>query len=207
MSTQQIADSSKLGVLTSPHTPLLSTLVAVVLGASFIEFNELLFPPKLASLHFWALFVVYYAAFSVWFGIATMSRTRPFKDTFLSRIWLLMGTLLLVVLLALMYFATRATESFLLYIWGWVIAFIFVELSYIFRYLDNRLPEPIKLGAIFLVISTVTAIAYSIWVLSFPPIPDMANWVFVFVAFATFVSYRLSIRLTHAWQLTPSDQQ
>jgi len=52
MSTQQIADSSSLGFIASPQAPLISTFIAVILGASLIEFNELLFPPQITSLSF-----------------------------------------------------------------------------------------------------------------------------------------------------------
>ena len=207
MSTQQITESSKPGLLATPQAPLFTTFIAIVLGTSFIEFNEFLFPPKMASLNFWALFAVYYAAFSFWFGTATMSRVRPFRDTFISRSWLLMAILAYISFLALMYFATRATDSFLVYMWGWVIVFVFWELCYIIRYLDLHLPEPIRLCAIFASIATVTAIAYSIWVLAFPPVPDIANWVFVFVVFATIVSYRQLLRVSQPWQPMPTEQQ
>lgn len=207
MSTQQIVDSSRPGVISSPQAPLFTTLVAIVLGTSFVEFNEFLFPPKITSLTFWALFAVYYTAFSVWFGSSTMSKVRPFKDTFLSRFWLLMGVLAFISLLALMYFATRATDSFLLYMWGWVIVFIFLELSYIFRYLDTRLPEPIGFSGIFGLLSLMAATAYSIWALLFPPVPTIANWVFVFIAFAIIVSFRQLLRVRHVWQPVPSKQQ
>jgi hypothetical protein len=206
MSTQQIAESSRPGVVSSPQAPLYTTFVAIVLGTSFVEFNEFLFPPKLSSLNFWALLAVYYAAFSVWFGTSTMSRARPFLDNFLSRVWLLMGVIAFISFLALMYFATKATDSYLQYMWGWVIAFIFLELGYIFRHLDTRLPEPIGLGATFTLIAVVSAIAYSVWVLVFPPIPIIANWVFVFASFATIVSFRTLVRARRTWQPVPVEQ-
>ncbi len=205
MSTQQVAESSK-GLLTTPQAPLVSTFIAVILGASLIEFNELLFPPKVTSLNFWALVAAYYGAITSWFRISTMSRHHPYTDTFLARFWLLMLILALVSLLALMYFATRATDSFLVYMWGWVIVFVFLELCYIVRHLDIHLPEPIGLCAIFTLIAIVTAIAYSIWVLAFPPVPDIANWVFIFAAFATIVSFRQLLRARHYWPPTPNDQ-
>ena len=86
MSTQQIADTSRPGIISSPQAPLFATFIAIVLGTSLLEFNEFLFSPKITSIKFWALLAVYYAAFSGWFGSATMSRGRPFKDTFLSRL-------------------------------------------------------------------------------------------------------------------------
>jgi len=207
MSTQQIADSSRPGVLTSPQAPLLSTLIAVVLGASLIEFNELLFPPKITSPNFWAILAVYYTAFSLWFGITTMSRARPYKDTFISRLWLLMGIFILISLLALMYFATRITDFLAWYMWGWVITFFFFWMSYVFRYIDLRLPEPIGLCGIFGLLALIAATAYSIWALLFPPVPTVASWAFVFTAFAIIVSFRQLLRVKHAWQPVASEQQ
>jgi hypothetical protein len=117
-----------------------------------------------------------------------------------------MGILVMVSFLAIMYFATSAADSFLLYMWGWVIAYIFWELCYIFRYLDTRLPEPIGLCAIFTSIAIALAIAYNIWVVAFPPVPHTANWLFIFAAFATIVSFRQSLRVRHAWQPIPTEQ-
>ena len=206
MSTQQVADSSRPGLVVLPQAPLFTTFIAIVLGTSLLEFNEFLFPPKLASIQFWALLAPYYGAFSSWFGTVTMSRGRPFKDTFLSRLWLLSGVLVIISLLALMYLATRAADSFLLYMWGWVFPFLFWELTYIFRYLDTRLPEPIGLCTLFTSIAIVVAIVYTILVSAFIHIPDIANWVFIFVAFATIVSFRQLLRVRHAWQPVPVEQ-
>ena len=51
MSTESNPGASTL-VTTSPQAPLITTFIAVILGASLIEFNEFLFPPKIASLDF-----------------------------------------------------------------------------------------------------------------------------------------------------------
>jgi len=207
MSTESNSNSSKSGILTTTQGPFVSTFIAVVVGASLIEFNELLFPPDLTSLNFWAIFAVYYTAFSLWFGIITMSRARPYKDTFISRIWLLCGVLSMITLLGLMYFATRITDFLAWYMWGWVITFFFFGMSYVLRYIDLRLPEPIGLCGIFGLLALIAAIAYSIWTLIFPPVPTVVNWVFVFIAFAIIVSFRQLLRVTHFWQPVPSMQQ
>ena len=77
MSTERNSGTSSTGVMVSPQAPLISTFVAVILGASLIEFHEFLFPPKITSISFWALVVTYYSAIATWFGISTMSRLRP----------------------------------------------------------------------------------------------------------------------------------
>ena len=200
------SNSSKSGILTTTHSPFVSTFMAVVLGASLIEFNELLYPPDVTSLNFWAIIAVYYTGFSLWFGITTMSRARPYKDTFISRLWLVCGVLGMITLLGIMYFATRITDSLTWYMWGWVIWFFFCWMSYYLRYIDLRFTEPISLGGIFGLLSLMAAIAHSIREFLFPPVPTVATWIFVFIAFAIIVSFRQLLRVTHSWQPVPVEQ-
>jgi hypothetical protein len=205
MSTEQIVARSKPGVLETPQAPLISTFVAVVLGSSLVQFNEILFPPKLTSLNFWALVAVYYGAFSTWFGITTSSRGRAYTDTFLARLWLTLGIMMLVSYVGLMFFASRATDSVICYMWGWVAVFMFYWSTSYFRYRDLHLPEPIGLCAIHGSLALIVAIAYTIWVTAFPPVPTFANWIFVFVAFIIIVSYRTLLRVKHTWQDLSND--
>jgi len=61
MSTEQLR--AQYGrFLESPQ--ILPTFFAVVLASSLVQFNEILFPPKITSLNFWAILAVYYGAFS-----------------------------------------------------------------------------------------------------------------------------------------------
>jgi hypothetical protein len=205
MSTQQVAESSKPGILATPQAPLVSTFIAVILGSSLIEFNEILFPPKVTSLNFWALIVVYYGAFATWFGIATSSRGRPYNDTPLARLWFTLGIMMLITYVALMFLAVRATDSLLYYMWGWVILFVFYWTNYYARFRDLRLPEPLGLCAIHGSLSLAAAVAYSIWATAFSPVPQAADWVFVFVAFSIIASYRSLLRVKHTWQPAPAD--
>ena len=87
MSTNQTY-SSYGRILEAPQ--LAPMFLAVVLASSLIHFNELLFPPKITSLNFWAILAVYYGAFSTWFGTATLSRGRPFSDRPIARFWLML---------------------------------------------------------------------------------------------------------------------
>jgi hypothetical protein len=205
MSTEQIVVPSKAGVLETPQAPLVSTFVAVVLGSSLIEFNEILFPPKLTSLNFWALVAVYYGAFATWFGITTSSRGRAYTDTFLARVWLMSGIMMLVSYVGLMFFAVRATDSLICFMWGWVAVFFFYWASSYFRYRDLRLPEPFGLCAIHGSLALIAAIAYSVLATAFPPVPTFANWIFLFVAFGIIASYRTLLRVRRTWQDVPND--
>ena len=205
MSTQQMPASSGR-FLESPQ--ILPTFFAVVLASSLVQFNEILFPPKITSLSFWAILAVYYGAFSTWFGTVRVSRNRPFSDSPMARLWLTLMTMVLVSYLGLMFFAARVADSPLSYMWGWVVLFIFYLSNYYFRYRDTRLPEPIGYCATFGLFVLANATAYSIWALVFPPVPDVANWVFVFVALALIVTYRqLLTGRRRAWQPLSSDQQ
>ena len=205
MSTQQLrAPYGRF--LESPQ--ILPTFFAVVLASSLVQFNEILFPPKITSLSFWAILAVYYGAFSTWFGTVAVSRNRPFSDSPVARLWLTLMTMVLVSYIGLMFFAARVADSSLIYMWGWVVLFIFYLSNYYFRYRDTRLPEPIGYCAAFGLLVFANATAYSIWSLVFPPVPDAANWVFVFVAFALIVTYRqLLTGRRRVWQPLSSDQQ
>lgn len=207
MSTESNFSASTTGIITSPQAPLISTFIAVILGASLIEFNEFLFPPKISSLNFWALITVYYGAIATWFGITTMSRYRPYKDTFMSRTWITFGIFHLTSYLALMYFATRLTDSLFAYLWCWVFLLIVTWLSILFRKMDLHLPEPLGWCGLHVLLMLAIATIYSIWTLFSHSIPTVANWVFVFVAFAIHVSYRQSARMRHAWEPVPSKQR
>jgi len=200
MNARQSPSTSPITFFASPQVNLISVFVAIVLGASLIEFNSLLFPPEVTSLSFWAILPVYYFALDAWFAIMTWGRHTPYSDKPLSRTWVSCTLLGWTSLLALMFFASRLPDSLLSYMWGLVVMFIFISLSYFFRYRDTRLPQPRGLAAKFGSLALVAATAYSIWALVFPPIPDAANWVFVFVVFGVLVSYRQLLRLRHAWQ-------
>ena len=204
MSTQQLQVPSGR-FMESPH--ILPTFFAVVLASSLVQFNEILFPPKITSLSFWAILPVYYGAFSTWFGTVRVGRTRPFSDKPMARLWLTLMTMVLVSYMGLMFLASQVTDSPLNYMWGWVILFFFYLSNYYFRARDTRLPEPIGYCAIFGLLVLANATAYSIWALFFPPVPDVANWVFVFIAFALIVTYRQFLfgRL-HAWQPVTTNQ-
>ena len=190
--------SPQVGLLTSPQGILLSLFWAIILGQSLIDYGELLFPPKLASLNFWALLIVYYGAFSAWFAVTTITRFRIYTDSALARFWLSLGILQLITYVALMRFASNVVDSFLMYMWGWVFVSFFMLSSNYFRQRDLHLPEPLRINALFFLLTVIAAVAYTIWDLAYISIPPVANWVFVFIAFANLVCYRQLLRLRHS---------
>jgi len=200
MSTEQTSTTSTAIFATSPHMNAVSIFVAVVLGSSLIEFNGLLFPPKLTSLAFWAILPCYCFAFDAWFGIIAWARYTPYLDKPISRTWIAGMFLAWTFVLAVMYFASRLPDSFLGYIWCLVVLFIVMWASYYFRHRDTNLPEPLILCAQFGSLALIAATVYSIWALAFPAVPDTVNWVFVFIVFAIMVGYRVMLRMTHVWR-------
>lgn len=179
---------------------LISILMAVVLGSTLIEFNELLFPPKVTSLNFWALFSVYWSAFASWFGIRMSTRYRPYTDSFSGRLRVIFQAMAIVTHAGLLYFASQATDSLAGYMWGWAVLFSIYMFVGFFRSRDLHLPEPLRPVGTSLLIAIVAAIAYTVWSSVFPPVPDLAIWGFVFAAFANVAVMRLFIRWQHAWR-------
>ncbi|KPJ68459.1 MAG: hypothetical protein AMJ43_00240 [Coxiella sp. DG_40] len=124
----------------------------------------------------------------------------------MSRTRVTFGILHLTLYLALMYFATRLTDSVSAYLWCWVFLYIVMWLSILIRKMDLHLPEPLGWCGLHGLLMLAFATTYSIWALFSHPIPTAANWVFVFMAFAIHFSYRQSARMRHAKEPAASDQ-
>jgi len=180
---------------------LITIFLAVVLGSSLLEFNELLFPPKIRSINFWALLLVYYCAFTVWFALRIHSRNRPHTDTPLGRARIVLESLVVINFTGLLYFSSYAAYTLIGYLWGWVAYFVLTISIMIVRGREFHFPEPLKLSIIYGSLTVATVIAYSIWTQIFPPIPDIASWGFVFVTLVNIVSFRVLIWWQHAWRL------
>ncbi|MBA7694404.1 hypothetical protein ES703_103013 [subsurface metagenome] len=179
---------------------LISILRAVVLGSTLIEFNKLLFPPKVTSVNFWALFSVYWSAFASWFVMRISTRYRPYTDSFNGRLRVIFQAMSIVTHAGLLYFASRATDSLAGYMRAWPILFSIFLTGCFFRQRDLHLPEPFKPLMVSLSIAIVAATAYTVWSSVFPPVPDVALWGFVFAAFANVAAMRLFIRWQHTWR-------
>jgi hypothetical protein len=179
---------------------LMSILMAVVLGSTIIEFSELLFPPKLISISFWALIVAYYSAFASWFGYRILIQHRPYTNSLKARARLIIECLSAVTHAGLLYLASISTYSIAEYMWGWAILYITFLGAMFFRKLDLHLPEPwlpVITGFFFAII---IASAYTIWASLFPPVPEITNWLFLFATFVNMVTMRTLIRWQHVWR-------
>jgi hypothetical protein len=203
MSTKVEASTMQQSLLYSPLMTFYTLLAAVVIGSSLLEFNELLFPPKVSSINFWALLPIYVIVLDGWFGVVSWSRRIPYTDKPVQRAMIMVLVLIWIVVLALMFFASRAPVSLFSYLWGLVVFFILINIIKIIRIIRTRmtgLPEPTKTQVTCILLTVVTAITYSVWAFAYPPIPTAVNWVFVAMAFCILVGWRVWLKLTHTWR-------
>ena len=187
--------------LSSPLMTFFTLFAAVVIASSLLEFNELLFPPKVSSIGFWALLPVYVFAIDAWFGVISWSRNLPYKDTPIIRTLSFLLVLAWVVMLATMYMASGVPVSLLGYLWGIVIICAMGEIiAFVMARIRQAIFEPITVYAVGGLIALVAAIAYSVWFFAFYPIPTAISWVFVSIAFAALVGMRVWMKVTHLWR-------
>ena len=190
-------------LLTSPLMTFFSLFAAVVVGSSLLEFNELLFPPKVTSISFWALFPVYVVALDAWFGVVAWSRNIPYTDKPVLRNMTVVLVLSWIILLALMYFASRADISLLSYLWGLVVLFSFIQFvssPIRAKLMASPVAEPRKVHYVCGILSVAIATAYSIWLFFYPPVPEVMNWVFMMIAFIILIGFRVWMKVIHIWR-------
>jgi len=200
MSARTETSTVPLTLLNSPLMTFFTLIAAIVIGSSLLEFNELLFPPKINSISFWALLPVYVVALDAWFGVVSWARNIPYTDKPILRTMVLFLVVTWIILLALMYFASMAHISLLSYLWGLVILFVMVQLICVIRSRLIKSPEPYRIYASCGVLSLVVAIAYSIWLFVYSPVPDVMNWVFTAIAFIILVGMRVWMKVAHIWR-------
>ena len=203
MNTEYETSAMPQTLLTSPLMTFFSLFAAVVVGSSLLEFNELLFPPKVTSISFWALFPVYVVALDAWFGVVAWSRNIPYTDKPILRTMTMILVLSWIILLALMCFASRADISLLSYLWGLVVLFSFIQFVSVpirIKSMASPVPEPRRIHYVCGILSLAIATAYSIWLFVYPPVPDAMNWVFVAVAFVILIGFRVWMKVIHIWR-------
>lgn len=200
MSTKVETSAMPQTLLYSPLMTFYTLLAAVVIGSSLLEFNELLFPPKITSVSFWALFPVYVVALDGWFGVIAWSRNIPYTDRPLLRTMMMVLVIMWIVVLALMYFASRTHISLLSYLWGLVVLFTVSHFMRAMRIRITERHEPGRIHVMCNILSLVVALVYSVWFFAYPPIPNVMNWVFVAIAFVILVGWRVFLKTTHIWR-------
>jgi hypothetical protein len=200
MSTRVETSAIPQTLLNSPLMTFFTFIAAIVIGSSLLEFNELLFPPKITSIRFWALLPVYIVAIDAWFGVISWSRNIPFTDKPVLRTMILFLVLTWIILLALMYFASEAHISLLSYLWGLVVLFSIAQLIEIIRSRIVKVLGPTRIYMVCGLLSLASAVAYSVWLFIYSPVPDVINWVFVVIAFIILVGMRVWMKVKHIWR-------
>ena len=109
----------------------------------------------------------------------------------------------------LLFFATKASDSLLGYLWAFVVFYVLLLSVYMVRRWEWRSREasyaPARPTIIYGAVMLTTAIAYTIWTMVFAPIPQAAIWVFLFVPLAITVSLRLPQYLRELPSEIPND--
>jgi 5'(3')-deoxyribonucleotidase len=168
---------------------------AVVLGASILAFNELLFPPDPASRSFWALIVVYFAAATSWIGWHDTVDNFPYTRSVTGYLRALSDAVIVSTYAALLFFGSRVDSSLIYYLWGFVAVFSLYYLSGIVRRAEyheyppdevSKLREIRRYGYILL----IAAIVYTILQEVLLQFPSGVLWLFVLLPFATMFIYR-----------------
>lgn len=154
------------GVGTLPHhfVTFVEIFFAVVLAASILEFYDVLFPPAITSLGFWALIIVYFTAISSWIGWHRSTGDFPYTNSRFGQIRSVLDAIIVGTYAALLYFGIKADETLLWYLWSFVGVFI---LYYIvgrvrcIEYRDSQASQP-KWIIIHGAIAVAAAVAYTI---------------------------------------------
>lgn len=205
MSTKVETSTVPQTLLNSPLMTFFTLIAAIVIGSSLLESNELLFPPVVTSISFWALLPVYVVSLDAWFGVAAWARNIPFSDRPAFRATTLLLVLTWAWLLGLMYLGSRAHVSLFGYLWGVVALFVFLEILCGVRIRLLKTTEPLRIYRTCGILALTAAIAYSIWSITYPPVPSVISWVFVSIAFVILVGMRVWMKIAHTWR--PEEKQ
>ncbi len=151
-------------------------LFAVVLGNSLIRFHEILFPPKISRLDFWAFCVVYLSAFASWFGWHEAAYRYPYTRQPVARIRAGLEAMVALSWAALLFMASQAADSLHGYLWRFVVIFGIHVLVIIVRRIEWRSLDagyqPLRGTVIYGLWMALASAFYTVCVLAFSPIPS-----------------------------------
>lgn len=178
-----------------PHfVTFVEIFFAVVLGASILEpeIRALLFPPAFASLSFWALVAVYFAAITSWTGWHKSTTEYPYSDSRIGEARSVVDALIVAVYGALLFFGSRIDNFLFLYLLGFVIVFLLYLVVGVMRRTEYHSKEASQIGLIVkhcipLIIGATVCIILSRVLSQFP---TAALWAFVLLPLLTMISYR-----------------
>lgn len=199
-------NSEKSSRLPQHFRTFVEVFFAVVLGGSILEFHALLFPPHPYNPSFWALLAVYFTAVTSWIGWHKSTVKYPYTDSGAGHLRSVLDAVIVIVYAGLLFFGSSVDKSFSIsnginsslcwYLWGFVIVFTLYWVVGRIRQLEYK-AEASKPYLIrrHLYVALTTAIIHAILYSRFPSIlnqlPTPVLWIFVFIPFATMMSFRL----------------
>lgn len=167
-------------------------LFTVVIGASVLRFNELLFPPAACSLNFWALLVGYFTAIASWFGWHKSTREHPYTYSGTGLLRSVLDAIIVVMYVALLFFGNSVDKYLGCYLWSFVVIFLLYYIVGKLRRIEYHDPEASQPWKIIShgIATLIVAIAYTILSRVWTQFPTMILGFFVFLPFASMASFR-----------------
>ncbi len=182
---------------------------AIVLGASILEFNDLLFPPDFANPSFWAIVAVYFTAVTSWIAWHKSTILHPYTDSGAGYLRSILDGLIVVTYAALLFFGSQVVRSFdfprgdnslCWYLWGFAAVFFLYFFSGIVRRMEYPFRKPAKVSRGYLIsrhgyVILAGAVAYTVMFQIFPKVllqlPEAVLWVFLSLPLITVLSFRI----------------
>jgi 5'(3')-deoxyribonucleotidase len=167
-------------------------IFTVVIGASILRFNELLFPPACTTLSFWALIVSYFTAITSWFGWHKSTSKYPYTDSGAGRLRSVLDAIIVAAYVALLFFGSKVDELFNLYIWGFFSVFLLYLIVGVIRCIEYHDPTASEIKKIIyhLIAMFVIAVAFTVSSTLYPQYPKVVLWIFVFLPLVIMASFR-----------------
>jgi 5'(3')-deoxyribonucleotidase len=181
----------KTNLLLYPMT-FVEIIFAVVIGASILQFRDLLFPPSLYSSNFWALFVAYFTAIASWFGWHKSTTEYPYTDSAVGRLRSILDAIVVVTYVALLFFGSKVDQFLGLYLWSFVIVFGLYAVVGVLRQIEyhDRQASKVLLIIYHAIAVLVIAITHVILLVLEPEFLTKITWLFVFLPIVPVASFR-----------------
>lgn len=167
-------------------------IFTVVIGASILYFNDLLFPPDFVSPKFWALIVAYLTAITSWFSWHNSTSKYPYTNSGIGRIRSALDAAIVAMYVALLFFGSRLNEFMGWYLWSFVIVFLLYFVVGALRRAEYRDPQASKISLIIYhgLAMFILALSYVVLSNTLPQWRTGLTWAFVFIPAAPVVSLR-----------------
>jgi len=137
--------SLKTNTFSDRLVTLVQVVFAVVIGGGLIQFHEILLPPKVTTITFWALFGVYVTSIMSWTGYHVRMEQFPYTHTKFGIFRLYTDILIVIVYAFLLFAGTRQGQSIVSYLCGFSGVFLLYVVSGWLRCREYNDPKASKL--------------------------------------------------------------